>query len=68
MNDVVNLFNIIEIFNKIIFLLFLPFYALAQKNVEKVYFDQGLECAACKSWSKYTTVVTSMTHLKPFLV
>ena len=29
----------------------------AKKNKEKNFFNQGLECAAAKHWSKYTTLV-----------
>ena len=37
------------------FLLFLPFW---QEVIEKAYFDQCLECAAPKRWSKYTTLIS----------
>ena len=30
------------------------FSFLAQKNIKRAYFDQGLECAAPKCWSTYT--------------
>ena len=47
----------------------LLFLAFLQKNAENDYFDQRLECAAPKSWLKYTMAVTSgnpgvmQTHL-----
>ena len=34
---------------------FFLFSAFCMKNVKQVYFDQCLECAAPKCWSKYTT-------------
>ena len=34
---------------------FLAFLAFCTKNAENDYFDQRLECAATKRWSKYTT-------------
>ena len=37
-----------------IFLLFLFFQLFGAENIEKAYFDQRLECAASKGWSKYT--------------
>ena len=37
------------------FLAFLNLFCL--KNAENDYFDQRLECAAPKLWSKYTTAV-----------
>ena len=43
----------IIIFCKILLQIFQLF---AIKNAENDYFDQGLECAAPKRWSKYTTV------------
>ena len=33
------------------------FYVFCSKNAENDYFGQRLECAAPKSWSKYTTHV-----------
>ena len=35
---------------------FLAFFSFLQKNAENDYFDQRLECAAPKRWSKYTTL------------
>ena len=43
------------------FLAFLSF--LAEKNAENDYFDQPLECAAPKRWSKYTTLNYLLTQL-----
>ena len=40
---------------------FLLFQLFAVKNIKIVYFDQRLECAAPKCWSKYTTVFYSNT-------
>ena len=38
------------------FLAFSSFFSFFDtKNIEKVYFDQHLECTAPKHWSKYTT-------------
>ena len=38
---------------------------LSTKSIENAYFDQRLECAAPKLWSKYTTgkVITSLNFL-----
>ena len=44
------------------FLLFLPFLALLHKNIEQANFDQLLELAAPKCWSKFTTM-HSVNHL-----
>ena len=35
---------------------FFLFLLFSTKNAENDYFDQSLECAAPKRWSKYTTV------------
>ena len=35
--------------------LFLHFLVFKQKNVKNAYFNQRLECAVPKHWSKYTT-------------
>ena len=37
---------------------FLPFFCFLQKNVKNAYFNQHLECATPKHWSKYTTAHT----------
>ena len=40
------------------FVSFSSFFWLSdRRNVEKAYFDQHLECAAPKCWSKYTTAI-----------
>ena len=43
------------------FWLFCIFLAFKHKNVKNAYFDQGLECAAPNRWSKYTTILHSVT-------
>ena len=44
-------------------ILFLIFFQLfGMKNNEKAYFNQRLECAAPKHWSKYTTTIPAFTH------
>ena len=35
-----------------------PEKAFQHKNIKNTYFDQHLECAAPKRWSKYTTLAT----------
>ena len=40
------------------------YLAFLQKNTENDYFNQCLECAAPKRWSKYTTHVTFGHSLK----
>ena len=32
-------------------------YKKVQKSIEKAYFNQCLECASPKCWSKYTTTI-----------
>ena len=42
--------------NFLLFLAFSSFFQLfSTKYLEKTYFNQSLECAASKPWSKYTT-------------
>ena len=43
-----------------IFLLFVPFTFLMQKNMNKAYFSLHLGCAAPKHWLKYTTRLISI--------
>ena len=57
------------------FFLFLPFssfFFLFQhfcvKNVEKVYFDQRLECEAPKHWSKYATGILLFYYMAWFWI
>ena len=42
------------------------FQLFAQKNIEKGYFNQGLECAVPKHWSKYKSHVTTHMKLLPY--
>ena len=39
------------------------FWLFTVKNAENDYFDQPLECAAPKRWSKYTTPTVSLINL-----
>ena len=50
-------------FSKILLQISCFFQLFAEKNAENDYFDQRLECAAPKRWSKYTTFLRS--NLKP---
>ena len=52
---------ILQDFAAIVFL----FLAFKHKNTENDNFDQRLECAAPKRWSKYTTVVLQLATLQP---
>ena len=44
-----------SVFCKNLLQIFCFFLAFCRKNAENDYFDQRLECAAPKRWSKYTT-------------
>ena len=44
---------------------YLAFSAFLHKNAENDYFDQRLECAAPKRWSKYTTIALQNLWMAP---
>ena len=50
---------------------FIAFLAFCRKNAENDYFNQCLECAAPKRWSKYTTTsfkqYSGLLHAKIFV-
>ena len=52
-------------FCQILYFFFL-FSAFCTKNIEKGYFNQGLECAVPKHWSKYKSHVTTHMKLLPY--
>ena len=47
--------NLTNVFCKILLQIACFFKLFGVKNAENDYFDQCLECAAPKRWSKYTT-------------